>query len=259
MNLAGRKAVITGASRGLGFSIAEVLGAQGSELYLSSSSEKIFEAGKILESKFPGRVHCAVVDLRDAGAVTAYAKEVVASAGGVDICAISTAHPPTHPFSSATDEHWIEGHRLLIDPVIRLTRAFLPEMRKRNFGRIIAIGSIFGVEPEVSSVVQSTYRTGLRAMMKCIATEEAPYGITANVICPGYFHTPLLEDLAEQYAQSCGSTVGEVLESWKTASPMQKFGNPQDLGELVAFLAGPHGSFITGTSIVADGGAIKEP
>ena len=118
--------------------------------------------------------------------------------------------------------------------------------------------TIFGLEAEKTSVVQSTLRTGLNALSKCIASEVAGDGVTANVICPGYFDTPLVRELAQQYATAEHVSVDDVLSVWANYSPVKRFGKPEDLGALVAFLASPRGEFITGTTLTIDGGAVRQ-
>jgi NAD(P)-dependent dehydrogenase (short-subunit alcohol dehydrogenase family) len=139
-----------------------------------------------------------------------------------------------------------------------ITKALLPEMRERKWGRLIYIGSIFGLEAEASSVIQSTLRAGLNAFAKCIATEFAVDGITSNVICPGYFDTPLVRELAAKYADESKTSIDSILDSWRNFAPCNKFGKPEDLASLIAFLSSPKAEFINGTTIVADGGAIKQ-
>jgi 3-oxoacyl-[acyl-carrier protein] reductase len=131
-------------------------------------------------------------------------------------------------------------------------------MKAQGYGRLVFIGSIFGLEPERSSIVQSTLRTGLNSFSKCIASEFAADGITSNVICPGYFDTPLVRDLAKKYALETNTSVEAVLDDWRTFAPVKKFGKPEDLGDLVAFIASPRGEFINGTSITIDGGALRQ-
>ena len=177
--------------------------------------------------------------------------------GSIDILVVSTAHPPTRTFSGATDEEWELGYQLLVRTPIELSRGLIPAMRAKGYGRLIYIGSIFGLEAEVSSVIQSTFRSGLNNFVKCISVEEAENGITANVICPGYFDTPLVRNLAEQYAYDNKQSVESVLEDWKTFSPMKKFGKPEDLGAFIAFLCSKHGDFFSGSAIHVDGAAIK--
>ncbi|HMW90336.1 MAG TPA: SDR family oxidoreductase, partial [Candidatus Obscuribacter sp.] len=98
----------------------------------------------------------------------------------------------------------------------------------------------------------------LNALSKCVATEVAGDGVTVNVICPGYFDTPLVRELAKQYATSENASVDEILSAWAAYSPVRKFGKPEDLGALVSFLASPRGEFITGTTITMDGGAVRQ-
>src|SRR5262249_46646381 len=152
----------------------------------------------------------------------------------IDILVVSTGHPPTYSFSAATDEQWKQGLDLLLRPPILLSRMLLPEMQLRKYGRLIFIGSILGLEPAKTSVVQRTLRTGLNALAKCIASEVAADGVTVNVICPGYFDTPLVRELAEQYARVEGVSAETVLSDWAEYAPAKRFGKPDDLGALVA-------------------------
>lgn len=131
-------------------------------------------------------------------------------------------------------------------------------MRQRRYGRLICIGSIFGLEPEPSSIVQSTARTGLNAFSKCLGTEAAADGVPPNIICPGYFDTPLVTSLAAQYADKAGVPVAQIFDDWKNFTPCKKFGRPEDLGAFVSLLNSPSGEFFNGTSIVIDGGAIRQ-
>jgi 3-oxoacyl-[acyl-carrier protein] reductase len=146
---------------------------------------------------------------------------------------------------------------LILQPAITLSRALLGNMRARTYGRLIFIGSIFGLEPEQSSVVQSTLRSGLNAFSKCIATEAAADGVTANVFVQDIFETPLVKDLAQKYANEKGVLLENILEEWRDFAPSKKFGKPEDLGAFISFLASPRGEFVNGTSMVIDGGALK--
>jgi NAD(P)-dependent dehydrogenase (short-subunit alcohol dehydrogenase family) len=129
-------------------------------------------------------------------------------------------------------------------------------MRQRRFGRIILLSSVFGEEPDESYVVSSTFRAGLRAFAKCLAREAGPDGVCTNVVCPGYFDTPLLTESA---AANGGNqkTANELLGSWAALSPAKRFGIPSELGSLVAWLASSHASYVNGTAIAIDGGLMK--
>ena len=271
LNLNGKNAIITGASYGLGFACAKALAEEGVNVSICSrDKEKVSEAVDAIRSSVPdtglkpdsapGAIENCIgvqADLTNEDDLRRLVEESQDTLGEIDILVLSTGHPPTFPFSVATDEQWKLGADLLLRPAIVLPRLLIPSMQKRKYGRIIFLGSIFGLEAEKSSVIQSTLRTGLNALSKCIATEYAADGITANVICPGYFDTPLVQNLAQQYADSQKVSRQVVLQDWADYSPMKKFGKPDDLGALVTFLASPRAEFISGTTITIDGGAVR--
>lgn len=259
LKLQGRKALITGASYGLGFACAQALAEEGAAVAICSRDQEKVKGAASQISELTGSKTLAIsADLTIEEDLQRVFSEAQMFLDGIDILVVSTGHPPTYPFSQATDEQWKLGEELVLRPPIVLTRLVLPAMKKQKFGRIIFIGSIFGLEAESSSVVQSTLRTGLNAMAKCIATEVAEDNVTVNVICPGYFETPLVENLALQYANAQQTTRAAVLEDWKQYSPVKRFGKPEDLGALVAFLSSPKAEFITGTTITIDGGAVRK-
>jgi 3-oxoacyl-[acyl-carrier protein] reductase len=259
LDLRGKKALVTGASRGLGLACATQLASEGVDLAICGrDSNNIASASQEIRSRYHVKtlgISADVTVRKDLERATTEAEKFL---GQIDILVVSTGHPPTFPFSEATEDNWKTGLDLLLWPAITLSKLTLDKMRARKFGRIVFIGSIFGIEPEKSSAVQSTIRTGLNAMAKCLATEVAADGVTVNVICPGYFETPLVTNLAAQYASSLKISKEQVLEDWKNFAPVQQFGKPEDLGALVCFLASPKAAFITGTAMVIDGGAIRQ-
>ena len=259
LKLNGLTALVTGASNGLGYACAKELAMEGAEVAICSRTpEKIQNAAREITAATNGLVHPFQADLTKEEDLERLIPEVESRLNKIDILVVSTGHPPTHPFTNTTLADWNEGNHLVLRPPIALTQACLPGMKKRKYGRIVFIGSIFGIEPEASSVVQSTYRTGLNALAKCVATETAAEGITVNVICPGYFDTPLVRELAGQYAGGANVSPNDIIDYWKQYSPVKKFGKPEDLGALVTFLASPRAEFITGTAITMDGGAVRQ-
>lgn len=259
LNLAGKRALVTGASAGLGYACAEALSMEGVEVALCSrNKENIDQAAAKITGITGNKTAGISADLTDEEQLHELVVDARKQVGEIDILVVSTGHPPTYPFSTATNEQWSIGLDMLLRPPIVLTRLLIDGMRARKFGRVIYIGSIFGLEPEQSSVIQSTFRTGLNAMAKCIATEVAADGVTVNVICPGYFDTPLVHDLAKQYAEQGGTTAECVLNEWASFAPVHRFGKPEDLGALVTFIASPRAEFMTGTAVTIDGGALKQ-
>lgn len=259
LGLTGKTALVTGASYGLGYACAKELSREGTKVVICSrDKDRIDSAAKEISSETGNGVTAIVADLTKEEDLSRLIDEAQAALKHIDILVLSTGHPPTYPFTKATDEHWVHGISLILQPAIKLTRALLSDMRTRQYGRLIFIGSIFGLEPEQSSVVQSTIRAGLNSFSKCIGTEAAADGVTSNVICPGYFETPLVTSLAQKYADEAGVPLQQILDEWKDFSPSKKFGKPEDLGAFVSLLASPRGEFFNGRSIVIDGGAIRQ-
>jgi 3-oxoacyl-[acyl-carrier protein] reductase len=259
LNLEGKNALITAASYGLGFFCAEALAREKASVAICSRDPKrITDAANSIALTTGSKAHAIPGDLTVESDIARIIQEAEDALGTIDILVLSTGHPPTYPFSQATDAHWQRGIDLILKPAIALSRAVIPKMKAQGYGRLVFIGSIFGLEPERSSIVQSTLRTGLNSFSKCIASEFAADGITSNVICPGYFDTPLVRDLAKKYALETNTSVEAVLDDWRTFAPVKKFGKPEDLGDLVAFIASPRGEFINGTSITIDGGALRQ-
>ncbi len=258
LDLKGKNALVTGASHGLGFACARALAGEGANVAICArDTGKIQNAAIEISNQASVKAIGIAADLTIEEDLARIVEEAEKGLGEIDILVLSTGHPPTYPFSVATDDQWKRGMDLLLRPAIVLPRLLLGGMQERGYGRIVFIGSIFGLEAERSSVVQSTLRTGLNALAKCMATEFAPDGVTVNVICPGYFDTPLVQNLAQQYADSQKVSRDVVLQDWADYSPMKRFGRPEDLGALVSFLASPRGEFITGTTVTIDGGAVR--
>lgn len=259
LGLTGKTALVTAASYGLGYACAKELSREGVRVVICSrDKDRIEAAAREISSETGNSVVAVVADLTTDEGLSKLLVDARASLRHIDILVLSTGHPPTYPFTLATDEHWVRGIQLILQPAIKLTRGLLGEMRQQKYGRLIFIGSIFGLEPEKSSVVQSTLRTGLNSFSKCIGTEAAADGVTSNVICPGYFETPLVTSLAQKYADEAQVPLQQILDEWKNFAPSKKFGKPEDLGAFVALLASPRGEFFNGTSIVMDGGAIRQ-
>lgn len=257
LHLQGRSALVTAASEGLGFACAQALVDEGARVTISARRPQPLEAARVALDG-PGRGVCAVTaDLGLAPERDALWRAVETDMDTPDILVLSTGHPAAVGFDVATEDDWCHGQALLLDPVIDLARRALPSMRRRGYGRLVLIGSIFGREPSAASVVQSTYRAGLNGLAKCLAHDGAADGITTNVVIPGYFDTPLVHRLAADVGMQEGCDEADVLQRWRDYSPSRRFGRPEDLGAMVAFLASPRGAFVNGATIVMDGGALR--
>jgi 3-oxoacyl-[acyl-carrier protein] reductase len=218
--------------------------------------ERIQAAAAEIAKKTRGSTVGIEADLTRDDHLIAVVRQTEAMYGPIDILVLNTGNPPSGRFSEVSDEDWARGLSLCLRAPIILSRQILPGMRARKFGRIIFLSSIFAKEPDERYVVSSTLRAGLGALAKCLAREVGGDGVCVNVICAGYFQTPLLEEQADQQSAIRGRTAKELLSEWAQLAPVNHLGNPCDLGKLVAFLASPATGFLQGTSIALDGGAL---
>ncbi len=258
VDLKGKRALITGASKGLGFAAAMSLAECGAAIFMCArNSDNLERSAQDIRSKTNAEVHYLPTDMSSNSGIDNLVKELRNQINGTDIVFISGGHPPALSLSEAKDSDWNKAFCQVLSPAIRLTSEFVDEMKQNHYGRFIYISSIYAIEPEYSTIIQSTYRAALNSFSKCIASENAGYGITANTICPGFFDTPLVERLSKKVASKNKRSSDDVINEWSNLSPYGKLGDPSDLGSYAAFLCSDMGKFINGRSHVIDGGAIK--
>jgi len=249
-----RVAIITGAARGLGEGIARAMAKEGARTVLFSRSVTLLEklTKDILDSGqtavyFP-------VDVTDAGQVNQAVGEVLARFGRIDILVNNAAVAPSLPFLEITDELLNNVINTNIKGVFNCTRAVLPGMIERRYGKIVNISSVTG--PKVSNKGLSVYsasKGAVSAFTKSIALEGAEYGINVNAILPGSFDTPMMRSMAA--SRGFDSEDAYIKEVGKEM-PLGRLGTIDEAGDLAVFLASEASKYITGTEIVIDGGNI---
>jgi len=256
--LNGKVALVTAASRGLGYGCAVALAQQGARVVICSRDrERIEDAAAAISKEAGGDVTGIRADLTVEEDLHRLVTTTEGVLGPIDILVMSTGNPPSGCSSEVTDSDWARGYALCLGGPIVLCRKILPRMRARRFGRIVFLSSVFAVEPHEGYVISSTLRPGISSFAKCLAREAGPDGVCVNVVCPGYVDTPLLRELAQQNAGASGKTSQEVLLEWANAAPVRRLGRQNELGSLVLFLCSPQGGFMNGSSIVWDGGLAR--
>jgi len=258
--LKGKRALVTGASSGLGAAAAMALAAEGVELVINSRDRTKLEAAAAgIEGATGVRPALAVGDLADQSErlkVILAVREQVRE-GNLDILVSNTGGPPPGAFLDHSGEAWNGAAKLLLDSAVGLTRAFLPGMTEQSWGRLIYITSIAVLQPVDELILSNAYRAAVTGMCKTISNTYASKGITANCVCPGYTATERLLNLAKNRAQQSGTTAEEVLKEMAAEIPAGRIGKPEELAALIVFLAGDKAAYITGTSTPVDGGLHK--
>ncbi len=255
-----KKAVVTGASAGLGFAAAKALAAEGVKpLIISRSKARLDTAAELITNTTGIAPAVLEADLATQEGIAAV--EMVTAPGGsfgpVDILVSNAGGPPPGQFLDHSPEAFEAASSLVLDMAIRLTRSVLPGMIDRKWGRLIYITSIGVLQPVDALILSNTYRAGVTGFCKSISNNYASKGITANCVCPGYTATERLTGLAESLAADAGSSADAVMSGFAESTPTGRVGKPEELAALIAFLAGEPAAYITGSSIAVDGGMNK--
>lgn len=259
LGLAGKVAIVGGASKGIGFAAAHALAAEGARVAIvARNAAEVADAIKrIGNATEPGRVLGVAADLgTGAGAESAFA-EASRRWGAVDIVVNNLGGPPPGQPSAITDEQWLAAFNLNFFSAVRLNRLALPGMRQRKFGRIVTVLSLAIKQPEDNLATSTVARTAAAAYAKVLSTEVAAEGITVNNVLPGSIATGRLQAVAEMQARFHNRDVSTAMQQRLELIPARRFGEPEEVGGLIAYLASTRAGFITGLSIPVDGGQLR--
>ena len=250
LGLDGKVAIVTGASGGLGSAIARRLAAEGASVALFSRSEAPLRSlAASIEKEHGTRALCVAGDMGQPADVQRLVEQTVAELGGIDILILNTGRPPL-PGRDAMDENddarWEQAYRTQLWSAVQVTRAVVPLLVARRWGRVVSIGSASVREPMPKHTLSTVFRAGVSSLMKHLANEVAPHGVTVNTICPASIET---DGLARSY---------DLNERLKNI-PAGRLGRPEECAALVAFIASDLAGFITGTSLLIDGGMVGTP
>jgi 3-oxoacyl-[acyl-carrier protein] reductase len=244
LGLDGRVALVTGASKGIGFGVARALAAEGARVAVSSSNRERIEAAAS-ELGALGLVH----DMNDLDGVSALLDQVEQEIGPIDVLVTNTGGPPGGPPLEFTREQWQDAQReLMLGPMALIQRA-VPGMRERGFGRILNISSSAAREPISNLMLSSAHRSGMLAAFRTLAREVAADGVTLNTILPGKIAT-------DRIAHLHGS-IEEAEQVAREEVPAARLGTAEEIGAAAAFLCSAPASYITGVALLVDGGFMQ--
>lgn len=258
LGLKGKTAFVAASSRGLGRATAEELAAEGANVALCARDEgRISDVANQIARQFHVTMFAVAADLAKPGEAERAVQSAISHFGHIDILVTNAGGPPAGKFENHDDSAWANAVKLNLDSVIGLTRAALPGMKERRWGRIINVTSIAVKQPVDNLILSNSIRAAVVGMAKTLANEVAAYNITVNNVLPGYTRTERIEELTAFSARQSGKSEAEIRAVWEQQIPMARLGEPREFAALVAFLASERASYITGSSIAVDGGWIK--
>ena len=249
LGLKNKVAFVTASSQGLGKSVALELAKEGAHLAICGrNQQQLIKAKKEIDKVGQGNIIALNGDLSNAIERERMISEVIQHYKKVDILVTNTGGPPAGKFEDFDQQDWDKGYELLLGSVVSLIRGVLPGMKEQGWGRIITITSQAVKQPVENLILSNSIRASVVGLMKTLATELGPYNITVNNVMPGYTKTNRLKKLIENNP-SFSSAIDEI--------PLKRFGNPEEFGAAVTFLASERASYINGVSLAVDGGWIK--
>jgi 3-oxoacyl-[acyl-carrier protein] reductase len=246
LGLERRVALVTGASKGIGRGIAAGLAAEGARVALASRSRERIEAAA---AEVGGGARGYAFDSADLDAVPALLEQVEADLGPIDVYIANTGGPPAGDPLSFTRAQWEVAHRTLVLSPMAFLERLLPGMRARGFGRVVAIGSLAVLEPLDALQLSNANRPGLVAAFKVLARQVARDGVTLNTVHPGRIATDRVLDTA-------GSREAAEADARDTV-PAGRLGTVEELAAAAVFLCSRQAAYITGTTLLVDGGVTR--
>jgi 3-oxoacyl-[acyl-carrier protein] reductase len=251
LGLKGRRALVTGASAGLGFAAARALAEEGAALVLNSRYlDRLSEAGRRIEESTGVKPSLVAGDVSN----TVDLANILAEASDVDIPISNAGGPPPGAFLDHPADAWRGAADLVLHSAVSLSKGVLPGMLKRRWGRVIYITSVGVLQPVDELVLSNSLRAGVTGLCKTLSNNYAGYGVTFNCVCPGYTATERLIKLAESRASKAGKTPDEIIAGIAANIPAGRVGRPEELAALITFLSSDKAAYITGASIPVDGG-----
>lgn len=258
LGLRGKVALVAAASKGLGRAVADELALEGARLVICARGRDALEAARgELAERARADVHAVVADVSTTEGIDRVTAEAARRYGRVDILVNNAGGPPSGPFDKHDWNVWQNAVDLTLRSTVELTRAVLPGMRERKWGRVLNITSIAVKQPVDGLILSNSIRAAVTGWARTLANEVARDGVTVNCVLPGYTRTERVEQLNAATASREGTTLEEIQRRIEAQIPMGRLAEPREFGALVAFLASERASYITAQSIAVDGGWIR--
>lgn len=252
--LDGKRALVLGASKGLGFGIAQGLAEEGARVAIAS---RTMEGSKAAAEKIGRGAISFICDTGSSEQIDALAKDAMSALGGVDILVLNSGGPPPGKAQGVASEQWRTSFEAMFVNLVRLADHLLPGMIERKFGRIISVISSGVIQPIPNLAISNAIRPALVGWGKTLASEVASSGVTVNAIAPGRIATDRLKQLDAANAERTGRSIEEVAAAARAGIPAGRYGEIEEFGAAAVFLASEKASFVTGSILRVDGGQIS--
>jgi 3-oxoacyl-[acyl-carrier protein] reductase len=251
-------ALVAASSQGIGRATAEAFAAEGCRIAMCARNRQTLEtAAQKIRKEYGVEVFDQAVDVTDASAVTLFVAAVAEKLGGVDICVTNAGGPPAKGFLATTLEDWQRALDANFLSTVYFAREVIPHMQRKKWGRIITLTSITTKQPVGDLVLSNAVRAAVVGLVKSLANEFGKDGILVNNVGPGFTATDRLKELARSGAAASGKSEREFFDRWAGDAPVKRLGEPREVAEAIVWLASERASYITGQTVLVDGGMYK--
>src|SRR5580765_245570 len=258
LGLKGRGVIVAASSQGIGLATAEAFAREGAQVAMCARTEKtLLEAADKVRSQTGAEVYAEPVDVTDGNAVQRFVEQVAKRFGRIDVCVINAGGPPAKNFLSLSPDEWRKAVDLNLMSTVHLAKTVIPHMQRHRWGRIVTITSISVKQPIAELVLSNSVRAAVVGLVKSLSNEFGKDGILVNNVALGFTATERLQELAQVRALAAGSGKQQVYDSWASETPVKRLGEPKEIADVIVWLASERASYVTGQTILADGGIYR--
>jgi 3-oxoacyl-[acyl-carrier protein] reductase len=258
MGLKGKVAVVAASSQGIGRATAAAFAAEGCKVAICArNAATLAAAAEKIKEQHSAEVFHRALDVTDAQAVHEFVAAVVAKFGSADICVTNAGGPPAKGFLAASVDDWRKAVDANFMSTVYFAREVIPHMKRKRWGRIVTITSITTKQPVADLVLSNAVRAAVVGLVKSLANEFGKDGILVNNVGPGFTATDRLKELARSRSAASGTAEKEIFEGWAADAPLRRLGEPSEVADTIVWLASERASYVTGQTVLVDGGMYK--
>jgi 3-oxoacyl-[acyl-carrier protein] reductase len=256
--LRNRVAIVAASSQGIGRATAEAFAAEGCHVAICARNrDAIYAVAEKIRRQYQVEVLAEAFDVTDADAVRDFVNAIARKFGGVDVCVTNAGGPPAKEFLATTIAEWKRAVEVNFMSAVYFAHQVIPHMQKKKWGRIVTITSITTKQPVADLVYSNAVRSAVVGLVKSLANEFGKDGILVNNVGPGFTATDRLRELAQARSAVFDKSQDEIFKGWAADTALKRLGEPREVANTIVWLASELGSYITGQTILVDGGLYK--
>jgi 3-oxoacyl-[acyl-carrier protein] reductase len=258
LGLKTRVALVAASSQGIGLATAQAFAAECCRVAMCARNDQTLQAAAAkIREQYHAEVLAEALDVTDPAAISHFVAAVAAKFGAVDICVTNAGGPPAKGFLAASLDDWQRAIAANFLSTVYFAREVIPHMQRKRWGRIITITSITTKQPVADLVLSNAVRASVVGLVKSLANEFGKDGILVNNVAPGFTATDRLKELAKSRSAASGKNEQEIFDTWAADAPLKRLGEPREVAETIVWLASDRASYVTGQTVLVDGGMYK--